>query len=243
MANVDLQYRVKWRLQVIMADDAAEPGPSDAHNAQLAASAAAAAAAEIPQVCLAHISCVKFHACLSQLLALQSLPDKLQRWSADVQATARLAGEHGITHAAAVQGGGTSVRAAAAAAAGLQAEDSAAPASRIQANPFLKGPAPTFVPRAGNPSTGAGKASAGRQQGWRRKQRERTAEAGEKRCRVGETAARRPFQPRAYMIPMRSRHGGEIWSDLGVRCSPAQEGERKSAVCPGMHLSVPHIWG
>ena len=161
MANVDLQYRVKWRLQVIMADDAAEPGPSDAHNAQLAASAAAAAAAEIPQVCLAHISCVKFHACLSQLLALQSLPDKLQRWSADVQATARLAGEHGITHAAAVQGGGTSVRAAAAAAAGLQAEDSAAPASRIQANPFLKGPAPTFVPRAGNPSTGAGKASAG----------------------------------------------------------------------------------
>ena len=66
-----------------------------------------------------------------------------------------------MTHAAAVQGGGTSVRAAAAAATGLGAEGSAAPASRIQANPFLKGPAPTFMPRAGNASTGAGKASVG----------------------------------------------------------------------------------
>ena len=145
-----------------MADDAAEPGPSDAHNAQLAASAAAAAAAEIPQVCLGHINCLKFHACLSQLLALQSSPDKLQRWSADVQAIAMLADEHEMAHGPAVQGGGTSVRAAAAVAAGLRAEDSAASASRIQANPFLKGPAPTFMPRAGSASTGgAGKASAG----------------------------------------------------------------------------------
>ena len=141
-----------------MADNAAEPGPLDAHNAELAASAAAAAAAEIPQVCLAHI---KLHACLSHSLALQSLPDKLQRWSADVQATARLADEHGMTCGAAVQGGGTSVKAAAAAAAGLRAGDSAAPGARIQANPFLKGPAPTFMPRGGNASTGAGKAGAG----------------------------------------------------------------------------------
>ena len=67
-----------------MADDAAEPGPLDAHNAQLAASAAAAAAAEIPQVSLAHSSCMKFHACLLQSPTLQSSPDKLQRCSADV---------------------------------------------------------------------------------------------------------------------------------------------------------------
>ena len=64
MADANLRYQVRQRLQVIMADDAAEPGPSDAHNAQLAASAAAAAAAEIPQVCLVHSSCVKYaHAC------------------------------------------------------------------------------------------------------------------------------------------------------------------------------------
>ena len=161
MADANLRYQVRQRVQVIMADDAAEPGPSDAHNAQLAASAAAAAAAEIPQVCLAHSSCMKFHACLWQSLTLQSSPDKLRRWSAGVHASAMLADEHGMTHAAAVQGGGTSVRAAAVAAAGLGAEDSAAPASRIQANPFLKGPAPTFMQRAGNASTGAGKASAG----------------------------------------------------------------------------------
>ena len=59
-----------------------------------------------------------------------------------------LAHERGRTHAAAVQGGGTSARAAAAAAS-LGTEKSAALGTRIQANPFLKGPAPTFMPRAG----------------------------------------------------------------------------------------------
>ena len=72
---------------------------------------------------------------------------------------ARLAHEHERTHRALVQGGGTSVRAAAAAA-GLGAEASTALASRIQANPFLKGPAPTFMARTGKASAGAGKAGA-----------------------------------------------------------------------------------
>ena len=121
------------------------------------------------------------HACLSQLPTLQSSPDEFQRWFA----TARLAGEQGMTHAAAVQGGGTSVRAAAAAAAGLGAEDSAAPAARIQANPFLKGPAPTFMPRAGTASTGASKTSAGTSKagaassaGAERRSRRSAAESG-----------------------------------------------------------------
>ena len=81
-------------------------------------------------------------------------------------------------HAPAVQGGGTSVRAAAAAAAGLGAEDSAAPASRIQANPFLKGPAPTFMPRAGNASTGAGKAGAAGSASAEQRSRRSAAESG-----------------------------------------------------------------
>ena len=72
--------------------------------------------------------------------------------------SAVLAHGHGRTHAAAVQGGRTSGRAAAAAA-GLGTQDSAGPGSRIQANPFLKGPAPTFVPRAGEAGA-AGSASA-----------------------------------------------------------------------------------
>ena len=50
-----------------------------------------------------------------------------------------------------MQGGGSSVRAASAAA-GFRSMESASPAVRIQANPFLKGAAPKFMPRnaAGN---------------------------------------------------------------------------------------------
>lgn len=67
---------------------------------------------------------------------------------------------HADTYGA-LQGGGTSARAAAAAAASLAPEENATPALRIQANPFLKGPAPTFMPRESKANKPAKKAEGG----------------------------------------------------------------------------------